>query len=306
MNIETFPDEVWWKLAARARQAQETGEDVRRAVRGYFYNDIYSTWSKGKVSYSPNIANEMDSGWDTMVGEMTKIQKSKESLGKQLEDDSVGTAHVQGRGGELAKIRLWEKYNKKTRGDRFQFVVSMGGGMVLFNRMRRACQQYIIDKHGSNPDRFVIRGWKVFGEEGGWGRSDSCCVYTSVKYTNPTLVDVVTNYIWPQVKDLVDLNFVPLGFFKVAGKPLWAMRMPDANKAMNVLKVAKATGSAGGLMGDVLSLAFKNALTLTREDKKSHRILKFFAPSKLRDKILAELVEKAELETESLITTLYE
>ncbi|MDH3911545.1 MAG: hypothetical protein OEU09_09620, partial [Rhodospirillales bacterium] len=246
MNLETFPKEVWWKLAARARQAQQNGESVRRAVRSHFYNDIYSKWSKGKVSYSPNVAHEMDVGWSTMVGEWTKIQKSKESLGQQLKDDSVGKASVQGRNGPVSKARLWEKYNERPRGDRFQFVVSMGGGMVLFNRMRRACQQYIIEKLASKPDQFVIRGWKVFGEEGGWGRSDSCCVYTAVNYTDPELVKVVEGYIWPQVKDLVDQNFVPLGFFKVAGKPLWAMRMPDSNKAMSVLKVNKATGSAGG------------------------------------------------------------
>jgi len=96
----------------------------------------------------------------------------------------------------------------------------------------------------------------------GEGRSDSCCVYTGVKYTNPNLQTAVESYIWPAVKDLVNDNFVPLGFFKVCNKPLWAMPMPEANKEKTVLG-RSTKGSAGGLMGNILARAYTNSMMKT-------------------------------------------
>jgi hypothetical protein len=60
------------------------------------------------------------------------------------------------------------------------------------------------------------------------------------------------------VKDLVDSNFKPLGFYSIDTKPLWAMPMPGEEKELKVLK-HRSHGSAGGLMKNILGLAFKKA-----------------------------------------------
>jgi len=271
MNLKSIPDTVWLKLTKEAIEAKRTQSDVGRGVRSLFYSHIYSKWSQGKVTYSPNLAGDMDAGWDTMVGEWTKVERSQKSLGDVLKDDSVGKAYVQGKGGPESSVRLWEKYNKQARGDRFQFVVTMGGGMVLFNRMRRACQTYIIEKLKGDPSKFVVRGWKVFGEQQGEGRSDSCCVYLACKYTDRNLTTLVNKYIWPNIQDLVDSNFVPLGFYKVCNKPLWAMRMPPAGREQAEFG-QPGKGSAGGLMASVFAKGFTNAIA--KEDKDEKRLMK--------------------------------
>lgn len=251
MNLSSIPDAVWSKLSKEAMSKDPN-------VRDLFYSHIYSKWSEGQVQYNQNMVDEVDAGWDELVEEWDKIELSKKDLGAALKDDSVGSAHIQGKGGPSSKIRLWEKYNKKARGDRFQFVVSEGGGMVLFNRMRRACQQFMIDKLGSDPNKFVVRGWKVFGEAQGIGRSDSCCVYTAVKYTDPQLETLVKDYVWPAVSDLVNANFIPLGFYKVCNKPLWAMPMPDPAREQKEFRKT-CRGSAGGLMSNILAKAYTDA-----------------------------------------------
>ena len=258
MNLQSIPDIVWSKLTKEAivRRGQQGG--VRPWVRSLFYEHIYSKWSEGKVDYSLNLADETDAGWDDLVVQWQAISGESPSMGAALKDQSVGKAFVQGFD-DHTSARLWEKYNQKSRGDRFQFVVNSGGGMVLFNRMRRACQVYIKEKCAGDPGRSCVKGWKVFGEEKGMGRSDSCCVYTAVKYTDAGLTTLVENYIWPQVKDLVDTDFKPLGFYSVCNKPLWAMPMPDPNREKLVLG-RESKGSAGGLMGNILAKAYTEAI----------------------------------------------
>ena len=263
MNLESIPDTVWSKLTKEAilRRGQQTA--VQPFVRSLFYDHIYSKWSEGKVDYHLNQADELDAGWHELVVEWYAIEQAGPSMGVTLKDHSVGKAHVQGvTDATTMSMRLWEKYNEKGRGDRFQFVVNEGGGMVLFNRMRRACQMFIKQQCAGDPDRSCVRGWKVFGEEKGMGRSDSCCVYTSVKYTDPGLTTLVENYVWPEVEDLVDASFKPLGFFKVCNKPLWAMPMPDSNKEKTVIG-RSSKGSAGGLMGNILAKAYTEAIEKT-------------------------------------------
>lgn len=262
MNLETIPDTVWTKLSREALQEQPR-------VANLFYRHIYSKWSEGQVQYNQNLPDEADAGWSSLIKQWTSLEKVSKyfglSLGDSLGDDTVGRAYVQGKDGPEAEMRLWEKYNSKPGGDRFQFVVDSGGGMVLFNRMRRACQQYIHDKLAGDPEEFIIRGWKVFGEEFGDGRSDSCCVYMAVQYTNPEVNTVVEEYIWPQVKDLVNANFVPLGFYKVCNHPLWAMRMPGEPRERLVLG-DYSRGSAGALMSSVFAKAYLEAVAEDHDD----------------------------------------
>jgi len=98
----------------------------------------------------------------------------------------------------------------------------------------------------------------VFGEEGATGRSDSCVVYLACSWTDPRLAEVINTYIWPNIKDLVDVNFTPLGFYPIDNKPLWAMPLPNEATERAVLGVI-CQGSAGGLMANVFGKAFKQA-----------------------------------------------
>jgi hypothetical protein len=268
MNLDTIPDLVWLELALCARLAVKQQTPVRELVRDVFYNQIYSKWSQGAVSYQSNVEGEDDPGWDELVIEWVKIaQASKDdSLGKVLGDNSVGKAYAQGEieAGKLKGVRLWEKYNGK-KGDRFQFVVNSGGGMVLFNRMRQACQRYILDHLKGDQERSAVHGWKVFSETQGKGRSDSCVVYLACAYDDPEVTQMVHDYIWPNVQDLVDANFKPIGFYSVDHQALWAMPLPDVKRGRQVLGVT-LKGSAGGLMGHVLGLAFEQAAPVLDDD----------------------------------------
>lgn len=268
MNLDTIPDLVWLELAMCARLAVKQNTGVRKLVRDVFYNQIYSKWSQGAVTYKDNIDGQKDAGWDEVVIEWVKVaQASKQhSLGSVLGDDSVGKAHAQGEivDGKLKSVRLWEKY-RHGEGDRFQFVVNSGGGMVLFNRMRQACQRYILEHLKGEQNRSAVRGWKVFSETQGEGRSDSCVVYLGCSYKDPEVTLLVTKYIWPNVSDLVDANFQPIGFFSVDNKPLWAMPLPSVARGRKVLHV-ELKGSAGGLMGYVLGLAFEQAAPQADDD----------------------------------------
>lgn len=258
MNLGSISDVVWSKLSKEAILQLSKNQSVNSSVHTLFYKHIYSKWSEGAVHYNQNQVDRLDAGWHELVIQWHAVKQEGKSIGGSLNDDSVGTARVQGFGNP-GTARLWEKYNEKPSGDRFQFVVTQGGGMVLFNRMRRACQMYLKEKCGGDTNKFVVRGWKVFSEQQGMGRSDSCCVYTAVKYTDSRLATLVTEYVWPAVKDLVDANFIPLGFYKLCDKPLWAMPMPDrTTESMELGKTSK--GSAGGLMGNIFAKAYADAV----------------------------------------------
>ena len=288
MNLKTIPDPVWDKLAAAAIQARRTRASVRSAVDNMFYTHIYETWSQDKVKYKPNMPGSMDGGWSKMVREWWRIQNTPGGIGSALGDDSYGQAGLQiDRGADALKMaRLWEIYNNRTIVSRFQFVVSSGAGIVLFNRMRRACQNYLHKRLQGDTSKSAIQGWKVFGEAGGLGRSDSCVVYLTASYKSPSVIVAVESYIWPGIKDLVEDQFVPLGFFPVAfGKPLWALDLPDESREQRLLG-DKSGGSAGGLMALVLGLAYSRAVRKAGTDK-------------------PKLIQSAKSEAEDLVEKLY-
>jgi hypothetical protein len=277
MNLETIPDGMWEELAVVAMKRDPIGCRVDDA-----FGHIYQKYSLDKVKYQPNLPDALDEGWDLMVQEWESMGRTGYNVG-----ESAGRADVQKDRvpNAVQTARLREHYSGRTPHARFQFVVSAGGGMVLLNRMRRACQLYIKENLKDVKDS-VIQAWKVFGEATGIGRSDSCVVYLNKSYKDPDVVKVVNDYIWPGVKDLVDDQFQPTGFFRIDGKPLWALDLPPEHMEREVLR-QKSEGSAGGLIGAVLRRAFEKAsLEVQGLDK-------------------AGLIREAKLKAASLLKELY-
>src|SRR5262249_13097517 len=150
---------------------------------------------------------------------------------------------------EQFMTRLGESYNNSVPLQaRCQFVVNQGGGMVLLNRMRRACQTYILERLGGDVGRGVVMDLKVFREGAGVGRSDSCVIYLGAPYTDRSVSEFVEDYLWPNIKDLVEDQFQPLGLNRLCEKPIWAINIPPSAVQKRVLK-EDCCGSAGGLMG---------------------------------------------------------
>jgi len=285
MNLDTIPLTVWDKLAAIATDARDGKKNIPVAVGNHFYSNIYETWSMDKVKYAPNAPGNSDGGWSEMVKAWQALQG--QNLGSALKDSSKGVAAVQidkgDADGGTKMARLWEIYNDADIASRFQFVVEAGAGMPLLNRMRRACQLYIKEKLQGNAKDFVIHGWKVFGEAGGVGRSDSCVVYLRKSYTDRSVDEVVQTYVWKEIKDLVDDAFVPLGFFRVGGKPVWALDLPNGATEEKLLG-DNSHGSAGGYMSNVFGKAFE--LASGEKDK-------------------AKMIDKAKTEAAGLIKKLF-
>lgn len=268
MDLDSIPDDVWNKLAWAAHTAVQKQLPVSSFVKKYFYHEIYEHYSQDVVSYEENVEGSPDLGWGDFVALWQ--QSSKKPLARALATEAAkprkgpqpiayGRARVQlGKGQDPAGARPWEVYNDFNGGDRFQFVVSSGGGIVLFNRMHTACQLYIKERCDGNPMRSEVHGWKVFGEKVGKGRSDSCVVYLTCPFKSPRVKDLAENYILPIVEDLVDHEFRPMGFFSIGDTPFWAMPLPDRTREMVVLgQLSKS--SAGGLMSSILGLAFERA-----------------------------------------------
>jgi hypothetical protein len=260
MDLSKVPQIVWEQLAKCAVQHADQGADVvRRQVDDFFYKTIYRRWARDyqKIDYTSNLEGETDVGWFE-VAEMWK-QGHQGVLGKP--DATRGRTQMQTNENDPTHkgTRLGEAYSDGDSPARFQFLVNAGGGLVLLNRMRRACQTYIADKEFT-----VVQWWKVFGESfAEQGQSDACVVYLLYPLDDPDVLEFVENYLWPNIKDLVDDKFTPVGLVRVADKPIWATWIPDENTWETVY--GKETlythyGSAGGLMGLVFGKAFARAV----------------------------------------------
>lgn len=262
MNLDSIPEPVWKELVAKGQQAKLKKQNVASAIGQYFYDHVYAKWAEREsLEYEPNLPGKMDSGWTKLV-EIWKSMTGKK-IGKSLKDDSFGSPTTQQSGDteeqRIHGARLWEHYRSGATVSRFQFVVSAGGGMVLFNRMRRACQLYLHDVLKGDTEKSVVKGWKIFGEGRGQGRSDSCVVYLVVSSSDPGVKKLVSDYIYKNVKDLVNEDFTPLGFKRIDGKPMWVMDLPSKSKQQKIFGV-KGTASAGGFMKRILGPAIAKAI----------------------------------------------
>jgi hypothetical protein len=260
MDLDNIPEEVWQSLASHTVCAAAEGVNVDREVRNYFYRHIYRRWAKD-FAYAENLAGQPDAGWAKVAELWGQAKDQGASLGQLLGDDSVGIPVIQVAANDPThkQTRLGERYSRGPSPSRFQFLVHSGGGMVLLNRMRVACQKYIKDNRST-----VVDWWKVFGESfAQQGQSDACVVYLLLMYTDPQVTHFIDNYLWKNIHDIVNERFVPIGLTKVNNKPLWATFMPSKAKWSQVFgpdNVEGHYGSAGGLMGFTLGKAFSQAL----------------------------------------------
>jgi len=259
VDIDNVPAPVWQLLAKQAKRAVEDGEPVLKSVDDYFYDHVYRRWTADfqPISYKPNLHGVIDIGW----AELAKLWKkgAPAKVGDKDQSKGVQAMQVDDNDPSHKGTRLGEKYSDAATPARFQFLVSAGGGMVLLNRMRRACQQYIAEH-----DATVVQWWKVFGESfAEQGQSDACVVYLLLAYDDPLVTEFIEGYLWPNVKDIVNDKFVPVGLVRIGSKPLWATWLPDRQKWAQVLGAQTLNthyGSAGGLMGLVFGHAFANAI----------------------------------------------
>jgi hypothetical protein len=259
MDLERVPGPVWDLLANQAISASQAKQPVWRVVDDYFYKHVYRRWTIDfqKIEYTSNLAGVKDVGWKQIA------ERWKKGFRKLLpsKDQSVGETAMQTdeNDPDHRGTRLGEKYSDEPGVSRFQFLVSSGGGLVLLNRMRRACQTCIAD----NPWR-VVKWWKVFGESfADQGQSDACVVYLLRPFDDRYVLHFINNYVWPNIKDIVNDKFVPVGLVQIDDKPLWGVWIPSKDKWSQ--EFGKGTipthyGSAGGLMGLVFGYALEEAV----------------------------------------------
>ncbi|WP_418317516.1 hypothetical protein [Piscinibacter sakaiensis] len=273
MDIENVPGQVWDLLAAQARQAAAANQPVLGTVDDYFYDHIYRRWTAdfNPINYQSNQQGVIDVGWADLARQWAPGSSAKAGPG----DQSKGLQAMQADAGDPSHrgTRLGEKYSNQPTVSRFQFLVGSGGGIVLLNRMRRACQLYIAQHRGT-----VVQWWKVFGESfAEQGQSDACVVYLLKPYDDPLVLEFIDGYLWPNIRDIVNDRFVPVGLVRIGGRPLWATWIPSRSKWSNVFGAGTLNthyGSAGGLMGLVFGNAFARAVrTRTALDNVSNAVL---------------------------------
>jgi FYVE zinc finger len=257
MNLDNIPETVWHQLAATAIQRKPG--DVKKAVLDRFYQ-IYENWSQ-HLAYEPGSEVEVrfrDAVWTEKVQSIEQAWKGKKR--KEVKWDGYGLPLVQS-DKDPVKARIGEEYNQAIPVARFQFLVKTGGGVNLFNTMKEACQLYIEEKLQGRTDECVVQMWKVFSESAGSGRSDSCVVYLAEPYTRPSVADLVENYIWPRVKGFVEDRLELIGFFRIGGKPIWALNLTQVSQEEQMACLgAIMLDSAGQCIGTVLGKAFAEAV----------------------------------------------
>ena len=265
MNLDSIPESVWDQLANLAMQVNSFS--VGHTVRDRFYQ-IYETSSRGCSKHEPSEVEVRwrDAVWKEKVASMESALK-----GKQLKDvawDGYGTPMVQSDRNPLM-ARIGEQYNSQTSVARFQFLTKTGGGVNLFSTMQEVCQRYIAEVAKGRADQCVVQVWKVFSESGGTGRSDSCVVYLTEPYTRPSVTHLVENYVWPRVKGFVEDQFVPMGFFRIGGKPIWAMNLTQVSDEEQIASLGTIlSDSAGHSIGTLLGKAFTDAVGAFKDKTK--------------------------------------
>lgn len=136
---------------------------------------------------------------------------------------------------------------------RMQFVVSTGGGMVLFTRLNQSFHSFFL-RHPNRKNAF--HGFKVFSEEYGNGRSDSAVVYllaeSSHRYVKDWWQSAVSGNA--DFRSSLQTNATAYGL-RDMGHGGWAIDLPRAATETAVLGES-GDGSAGGLIGKVIGVSF--------------------------------------------------
>lgn len=161
---------------------------------------------------------------------------------------------VQGDMAELNKVRPWAYITLHgTTVARIQFVVSTGGGMVLFSRLNQSFHSYFL----RYPDRKnAFHGFKVFSEEYGNGRSDSAVVYLCQKSNHRFVKDWWQSAVSgnAEFRSSLQTNASAYGLRDMRHGG-WAIDLPRRETETAVLG-ASCDGSAGGLIGNLIGVSF--------------------------------------------------
>jgi len=261
LDSKALPLELWEALAKAAIAA-----GGKNAAKYDVSNKFYQRYENAGPdnSQSPPL---LDAAAEAeMWKELASMYDSSGAgnLKTLLKDASQGKGQVQGIPTDRM-ARVYETYNNQALKGRFQFVVNFGGGTVLFNRMRRACQTALASrmKRNRTPATFCVQAWKVFGADAGQGRSDSCVVYLADTTGAPRVQDFIKDFLWPNISDIVADQFRPYGLCQIRpGTPVWGLDFPQKTKYQQVLAidsqdVGNSYTSAGGMMGFYLGRGFE-------------------------------------------------
>jgi hypothetical protein len=281
VELTTIPDSVWLELAQAAAWSMRARQSIRTEVYNHFARHIYRVWPH-TFAYQNNHPGGPDVGWVNAVLEWQDIERAP-TIAHALGDHSIGRAASQDDPrNPLIGARLGEYYGNRER-DRVQFLVLRGGGLVLLNRMRRACQLYL---GTSGAAQTVVMAWKVFGEDVTRTRNHCCVIYLGRKFDDPAVEQVLRVFIWPQVMDLIDRDFQPAGMYRVANLPFWAMRMPTPEREQLIFST-RTQGSVERLMGLVLGQSFEQAVKVVGSDDNLRALME--AAKKAAQELVARL-----------------
>ncbi len=260
MNLTTIPDSVWLELAQAAVWSRRAKQEINLDVYNHFARHIYRVWPHA-FSYENIHPGGPDVGWVNAVLEWQQVERAP-SIAHDLRDQSIGGAWVQDDPRDpLMRTKLGENYANRNV-DRVQFLVLRGGGLVLFNRMRRACQTYL-EVFGAAQT--VLKSWKVFGENQTRTYSHCCVIYLARNFDDPAVEHALRTFIWPQVLDLIDNAYQPPGMYRAANLPFWAMRMPTREREQRIFGET-TRGSAEALMALVFGHSFEKAAKVVATD----------------------------------------
>lgn len=184
----------------------------------------------------------------------------------------LGPTKIQG-GKEIEtntrKVRPWQYITPEGKVvARIQFVVNTGGGVVLFSRLNRAFQEYF----HTHPDRKQsFKGYKVFSEEFGNGRSDSAVVYLCEKSNHRNVTEWWRSAVSGNTDFCSSLQKEATAYgLRNIGNGGWAIDLPKAVTEVAVLGVT-AQGSAGGFIGNTIGVSFWYAAKAREQYRVDHK-----------------------------------
>jgi hypothetical protein len=124
--------------------------------------------------------------------------------------------------------------------------------------MNRAFAEYFND----HPEaRKVFAVWKIFGEQAGQGRSDSCVVYLNRTFRDPRVTRVWEEYILdnPDLARSVNTSFKASGLYDM-GQGAWGLDIPRLELFIKQCAASSIRESAGFIIGTVLGQGYALAV----------------------------------------------
>lgn len=229
-------------------------DPIENAIYVNFYSGIYGQASSG-VQYLDSPDGQVK--WNSLIDR----DQEQSGYGK------VSVAAPDSRWdipSQVYKIYTGhEAFQKAVPKGRLQFVVTSGAGAQLFNDLEVAVEKFIKEQCGGNVKKSPVTGFKVLSENLQRGRSDSAIFYMSEKPDHQLVRKFVLNYLNPAVKDrLANLDLI--GLHPISPTHIHGITYPDADESKKIFG-EEASTSTGGLMSQVLTAAYKEALTALKK-----------------------------------------